>query len=188
MFGIGGTELVIILIFGFILFGPDKLPQMGRTIGRAIRQFRNAQEQMNKVVRAEVYDPLSDSEPLKDLTSIFTGESSSASKASSTVSAQQTEQDAKLDRPAPRINAVKPLAPKGETFAQKKARLAREKAERDVERARAQVEASKSEDALRTGDATSMDMSKDAIESQPTQGSNHASEQEAALVKGGKGA
>ncbi len=32
MLGIGSTELVIILVFGFLLFGPDKLPQMGRTI------------------------------------------------------------------------------------------------------------------------------------------------------------
>ena len=37
-------ELAIIVVFGFLLFGPDKLPQMGRTIGRAIRQFRETQE------------------------------------------------------------------------------------------------------------------------------------------------
>ena len=36
MFGIGEGELAIIVVFGFLLFGPDKLPQMGRTIGRAI--------------------------------------------------------------------------------------------------------------------------------------------------------
>ena len=41
--GIGGTELAIILIFGFLIFGPDRLPAMGRTIGRALRQFRQAE-------------------------------------------------------------------------------------------------------------------------------------------------
>ena len=46
MFGIGEGELAIIVVFGFLLFGPDKLPQMGRTIGRAIRQFRETQEKM----------------------------------------------------------------------------------------------------------------------------------------------
>ena len=48
MFGISGTELVIILFFGFLIFGPENLPQMGRTVGRAIRQFRNASEAANK--------------------------------------------------------------------------------------------------------------------------------------------
>ena len=58
MFGIGSTELVIILVFGFLLFGPDKLPQMGRTIGRALRQFRETQEKLTAVVQTEVVDPL----------------------------------------------------------------------------------------------------------------------------------
>ena len=44
MFGIGQTELIIILVFAFLLFGPDKLPQAGKTIGRAIRQFREEWE------------------------------------------------------------------------------------------------------------------------------------------------
>ena len=60
MFGIGETELVIIVVFGFLLFGPDKLPGMGRTIGRALRQFSEAQEGFQQVVQAEVMDPLND--------------------------------------------------------------------------------------------------------------------------------
>lgn len=58
MFGIGSTELAIILVFGFLLFGPDKLPQMGRTIGRALRQFREMQEKLTNVVQSEVVDPM----------------------------------------------------------------------------------------------------------------------------------
>ena len=57
MFGIGANELVIILIFGFIIFGPDKLPGMAKTIGQAIAKFRNAQAEMTKVIKTEVYDP-----------------------------------------------------------------------------------------------------------------------------------
>ena len=57
MFGIGETELLIILLFGFMVFGPDKLPGMGRTIGRALRQFREAQQGFTQVVQAEVLDP-----------------------------------------------------------------------------------------------------------------------------------
>lgn len=66
MLGIGGTELVLILLAGFLLFGPEKLPQMGRTVGRAIKQFRNASDDMNKKFREEIYDPFKESvEPMK---------------------------------------------------------------------------------------------------------------------------
>ena len=57
MFGLGANELVIILIFGFIIFGPDKLPGMAKTIGQAIAKFRNAQAEMSRVIKTEVYDP-----------------------------------------------------------------------------------------------------------------------------------
>ncbi len=57
MFGIGETELVLILLFAFMIFGPDKLPGMGKTLGRALRQFRNAQEGFTQVVQTEIVDP-----------------------------------------------------------------------------------------------------------------------------------
>lgn len=57
MFGIGGFELFIILLFGFLVFGPDKLPDIARTIGAAIGKFRKAQEEMNAVIKNEVLDP-----------------------------------------------------------------------------------------------------------------------------------
>lgn len=67
MFGISGTELVIILFFGFLIFGPDKLPQMGKTVGRAIRQFRTASEAANKKFKEQVADPFNDAiAPYKD--------------------------------------------------------------------------------------------------------------------------
>ncbi len=65
MFGIGGFELFLILLFGFLIFGPDKLPAMAKMLGKAIAKFRSAQEEMNKVIKTEVYDPSSD-EPFKN--------------------------------------------------------------------------------------------------------------------------
>ena len=58
MFGIGQTEFIIIIVFAFLLFGPDKLPQAGKTIGRAIRQFRETQQKVTSVVQTEVIDPM----------------------------------------------------------------------------------------------------------------------------------
>ncbi len=40
-----------------MIFGPDKLPGMGKTLGRALRQFRNAQEGFSQVVQTEIVDP-----------------------------------------------------------------------------------------------------------------------------------
>lgn len=65
MFGIGGFELFLILLFGFLIFGPDKLPQLAKTIGMAVQKFRSAQDEMNKVVKTEIYDPSSD-KPVKN--------------------------------------------------------------------------------------------------------------------------
>lgn len=58
MFGIGGFELFLILLFGFLIFGPDKLPAMAKTLGKAIAKFRSAQDEMNKVIKEEkIFDP-----------------------------------------------------------------------------------------------------------------------------------
>lgn len=108
MFGIGEGELAIIVVFGFLLFGPDKLPQMGRTIGRAIRQFRETQEKMTAVVQSEIIDPVSEaaSAPVKPK------------------KAAATDDDSDADEDA----AEKAAPAKKETFAERRARLAAEKA------------------------------------------------------------
>lgn len=73
MFGIGGTELFIIFVFGLLVFGPDRLPQFGRTIGRAMRQFQRAQDDMTRIIKAEMYtaDTDKDSSPFKPVESIL---------------------------------------------------------------------------------------------------------------------
>lgn len=107
MFGIGEGELAIIVVFGFLLFGPDKLPQMGRTIGRAIRQFRETQEKMTAVVQSEIIDPVSEaaSAPVKPKKAVVDDDSDADEDAAETAA------------PA-----------KKETFAERRARLAAEKA------------------------------------------------------------
>ncbi|MBE0416964.1 MAG: twin-arginine translocase TatA/TatE family subunit [Coriobacteriia bacterium] len=62
-----GTELFIIVVFVLLIFGPEKLPQFGRTIGQMMREFKRAQETMEAVIRAEVY---SDRRPAGNLADV----------------------------------------------------------------------------------------------------------------------
>lgn len=107
VFGIGEGELAIIVVFGFLLFGPDKLPQMGRTIGRAIRQFRETQEKMTAVVQTEIIDPVSEA-------------------ASAPVKPKKAAVDDDSDADEDAAETAAPA--KKETFAERRARLAAEKA------------------------------------------------------------
>jgi sec-independent protein translocase protein TatA len=45
MGSIGMPELIIILVIALIIFGAGKLPQIGETMGKAIRNFKNATEE-----------------------------------------------------------------------------------------------------------------------------------------------
>lgn len=43
MFGrFGGTELFVILVVGFLIFGPKKLPDIGKSFGETIREFKKS--------------------------------------------------------------------------------------------------------------------------------------------------
>jgi TatA/E family protein of Tat protein translocase len=53
VFGIGGFELFLILLFGFLVFGPDKLPALAKTVGQAIAKFRDAQAEMTEQLKLD---------------------------------------------------------------------------------------------------------------------------------------
>lgn len=69
MFSLGGTELIIVVLVALLLFGPDKIPQMARTIGRFTREFNKYKDIMESTVRAEIYKADTEAEaeaPVKD--------------------------------------------------------------------------------------------------------------------------
>lgn len=103
MFGIGGFELFLIILFGFLIFGPDKLPEIAKTVGMAINKFKKAKDEMDGVIREEVFDPSAD-EPFKNPTKA-------------------------LDRAHTAAKQKIARADDEETFAQRKARYDRERAE-----------------------------------------------------------
>jgi len=50
MFGIGITEIVVILVIALIVLGPEKLPELAKALGRAMREFRSATDDIKRSV------------------------------------------------------------------------------------------------------------------------------------------
>ena len=57
MFNLGPFELVAIFVVALLVFGPDKLPEMGKQVGKAFREFKKFQDSMNTQVR-DVLEPI----------------------------------------------------------------------------------------------------------------------------------
>ena len=55
MFGsIGTPEIIVIFIVALIVFGPRKLPQLGKTLGKGLREFRKASQDMKDSIEKEI--------------------------------------------------------------------------------------------------------------------------------------
>ncbi len=57
MFGIGVPELILILIIGLVVFGPGKLPEVGRAVGKSIREFKKATSSVTEELDAAPEKP-----------------------------------------------------------------------------------------------------------------------------------
>jgi sec-independent protein translocase protein TatA len=51
MFDIGGGEVLLILVFVLLMFGPKKIPEVMASVGKGIRKFRQAQDQLKQQLR-----------------------------------------------------------------------------------------------------------------------------------------
>ena len=67
MFGIGAGEFVVILIVGLIVFGPGKLPELGRALGKALREFRKAQAALSATLNEPLDEPKKNSPPAEKI-------------------------------------------------------------------------------------------------------------------------
>jgi sec-independent protein translocase protein TatA len=59
---IGGSEILVILFVVFIFFGPKKLPELGKNIGKGIREFRNAMSSVQRDIENSTKDITKDIE------------------------------------------------------------------------------------------------------------------------------
>jgi sec-independent protein translocase protein TatA len=64
VFGIGLPEMLLIMVVALLIFGPKKLPEIGRSLGKAIRGFQDASKEFENEFKREVKQ-LEDSVPMK---------------------------------------------------------------------------------------------------------------------------
>src|SRR5262249_61193965 len=62
MFDIGFQEMLVIGVLALLVFGPGKLPELGRMIGRALREFRRASDEVRSTVETNLH--LNDPDPI----------------------------------------------------------------------------------------------------------------------------
>jgi TatA/E family protein of Tat protein translocase len=72
MFGLGIPELIVIFVIALVVFGPKKLPDLGKSIGRAMAEFKKAQQEFQESVQAEMkeVEKTAELEKVKDLAKI----------------------------------------------------------------------------------------------------------------------
>jgi len=61
LFNIGPTELIVILLIALIVFGPKRLPEVGKTLGRSLQEFRRASNDLREELKRGI-----DEEPFGD--------------------------------------------------------------------------------------------------------------------------
>jgi Tat protein translocase TatB subunit len=54
MFNIGSQELIVILIIALIVVGPQRLPELSRSIGKGLREFRKVQDEVKDMVKLDL--------------------------------------------------------------------------------------------------------------------------------------
>jgi len=54
MFGIGSTELLVILVVALIVVGPSKLPEIARTLGKAMAEFKKVSTDVKRTIEQEI--------------------------------------------------------------------------------------------------------------------------------------
>jgi sec-independent protein translocase protein TatB len=99
-FGMSGTELMIVLLVALLVLGPSKLPGLARTLGKTMRDFKRATQDIRDSVEIEFYhmDQPTESLPPSEKTTPSTSlaDSSTAKQPSSLENSATTSRQSKI--------------------------------------------------------------------------------------------
>src|SRR5258707_1857054 len=71
---IGVQEMIVIFVLALVLFGPKKLPELGRTIGKALTEFRRASNDLKATFEREMQTLERENESIKQVTNSVTAD------------------------------------------------------------------------------------------------------------------
>ena len=71
---VGVQEMIAIFLVALVLFGPKKLPELGKTLGKAISEFRRAQSELKATFESHMRELEKEGESIKDVTRSYTNE------------------------------------------------------------------------------------------------------------------
>jgi TatA/E family protein of Tat protein translocase len=71
---VGVQEMIVIFLVALVLFGPKKLPELGKTIGKAITEFRRAQSELKSTFETHMRELEKENESIKEVTRSYTDE------------------------------------------------------------------------------------------------------------------
>jgi sec-independent protein translocase protein TatA len=71
---VGVQEMIVIFLVALVLFGPKKLPELGKTIGKAISEFRRAQSELKATFETHMRELEKESESINEITRGYTNE------------------------------------------------------------------------------------------------------------------
>jgi sec-independent protein translocase protein TatB len=127
MFNIGLPELLIIVAIALIVFGPNKLPELAKAFGRAMREFKKATEEVKESFEAETKD-------LEEIKHTLTDENLLADLAEQVSSSEPTPEEASTHPEPPAPAEASPIeAAPTQTVGEKEGEKKKEEPERGKE-------------------------------------------------------